>query len=89
MMRKEKLYSRYLRQTGQKNEDERKALLYYISAHYEATNHRQYLSPNIEEHVKSCIKYAKNTAPGLDEVRYTHMKSLDDNSIQNLAEVLF
>ena len=84
----EALFQRYLRQTDQKNEDERKALLYDISAHYEATNHRQYLSPNIKDNVKNCIKYAKNTAPGPDGVRYTHMKSLEDNSIQDLAEVL-
>ena len=81
----EALFNRYLQQTDQKNEVERRNLLNTIRQHFADEVPIYSLQ---ESTVQKNISNASNTAPGPDGVRFSHMKSLGDDDINELTTVL-
>ena len=81
----EALFERYLQQTDQRNEDERRNLLNAIRQSFEGEIFSYSLSDST---VKGNIAHSANTAPGPDGVRFSHMKSLDDGEISQLTALL-
>ena len=81
----EALFNRYLQQTDQQNEEERRNLLSAIRRQFED----EIFSFSLEEStVEKNISHSANTAPGPDGVRFSHMKELDDDSINQLTALL-
>ena len=78
---------RYLRQTDQDNEEERGLLVRRLQHHYEeelATPHA-----NIEADTLSrVIKQATDSAPGPDGVKYSDLKTLNEEEMQTLSDML-
>ena len=81
----EALFNRYLQQTDQQNEDERRNLLSAIRRQFED----EIFSFSLEEStVEKNISHSANTAPGPDGVRFSHMKELDDDGVSQLTALL-
>ena len=81
------LFERYLEQTDQKNADSRKELLHSLQTRYGT----DLLWPSVHltaERLDRIIKHASDSAPGPDGVTYDHLKSLNDEELGVLADVL-
>ena len=78
------LFDRYLQQTDQDNELERRTLMNDLQVRFSGQLSAISLTP---EDVKFYITHGKDTAPGPDGVRKSHLLQLDDGSISELARV--
>ena len=81
----EALFKRNAKQTDQQDEDERHTYVRRLRAHFEDEPSSIEIQPDI---VKHHIKHSKDSAPGPDGVRYSHLKSLSDKEIAELTTVL-
>ena len=81
----EALFERYLRQTDQNNEEERVTYVRRLRAYYDDDPSNVEVLPDIVGHH---IKCSRDSAPGPDGVRYSHMKSLTEKEITELTGVL-
>ena len=81
------LFERYIEQTDQKNADNRKELLHSLQTGYGT----DLLWPSVHltaERLDRIIKHASDSAPGPDGVTYEHLKSLNEEELGVLADVL-
>ena len=81
----EALFERFIRQTDQKNEAERSTFLSTIREYLEDEPQFAIVS---SESVEAQIKASDDSAPGPDGVRYSHLKNLSEEAINDLTEVL-
>ena len=81
------LLERYLKQTDQGNEVERRVLMQGLQERFE--DELRMPHTNIEtSSVKAIIATATDSAPGPDGVRYKSMKDLDQQEMQDLTNML-
>ena len=78
-------FERFVKQTDQKNEEERAMYVSRIRAYYEEDTSTVEVQPHI---VKHHIKCSGDSAPGPDGVRYSHMKTLSEKEVIELTAVL-
>lgn len=81
--------TRYLAQTDQQNEEERRILMCRLENHLEDQDSfwlpHTPISPDA---VKTLITSAEDTSPGPDGVKYSHLGSLGDQDRQDLTKML-
>ena len=80
----EALFNRYMLQTNQDNEQERKDLMNDLRVKFNGEHSDISLTP---EAVKNLIMSGKDTAPGPDGIRKTHLMQLDEAGIEELTTV--
>ena len=80
----EAMFGRYLAQTNQDNESERREFLNELRTQFGGHNSRLTL---YAEDVRRTIIQSADSAPGPDGVKYSHFKSLSDDDIKSLTEV--
>ena len=79
------LFAKYQLQTDQKNEMERRETMAATTQHYDDTVFTQFIT---SQDVENCVKGATSSAPGPNGVRFSHIKTLEEDDLREFASKL-